>query len=238
MAERHKLAADLTETSIVISKVTSCWFARLALSDWTSSLTNVQWNKSGRKSGKTKCLQPPFFFLLFFYLLSQQDSSQLKHLYHCSLLCNCTQSSGLRPGSMNMIGVYSLHFTLLTAMKLHSLEKNPVCVCVSVATDILWTLTDVSDRCDFVRFPSHPAELMYYSVLTIEVKPALQTISPVVWSDLGAYHKFQKLFCRQNDEVGCQESLPGCLQNSGCGAAAFPSCHSLSSLPRKEVTRQ
>lgn len=61
VTERHQLAADLTGTSIVISKVTSCWFARLALSDWTSPLTNVQWNKSGRKPGKTKCLQPLVF---------------------------------------------------------------------------------------------------------------------------------------------------------------------------------
>lgn len=65
VAERHKPVADLTETSIVISKVTRCWFVCLALSDWTSPLTNVQWNKSGRKPGKTKCLQPRLFSVCY-----------------------------------------------------------------------------------------------------------------------------------------------------------------------------
>lgn len=49
---------SLTWTQIVISKVTRCWFARLAVSDWTYPLTNGHRDWAGRMLRETKCLWP------------------------------------------------------------------------------------------------------------------------------------------------------------------------------------
>lgn len=49
---------SLTGTQIVISKVTRCWFAWLAVSDWTYPLTNGHRDWAGRMLHETKCLWP------------------------------------------------------------------------------------------------------------------------------------------------------------------------------------
>lgn len=61
---------SLTGTQIVISKVTRCWFARLAVSDWTYLLTNGHRDRAGRMLWETKCLWPQVFegFSVFFFL--------------------------------------------------------------------------------------------------------------------------------------------------------------------------